>query len=207
MSEHLHWRYATKKFDPFKRISQQDVSEILEALRFAPSSYGLQPWQFLIIQNEALRKELQPYAWDQSQVTDASHLIVLCVWKTLDENYVKNFLKRIARVREMSMESLSTYGQMMSGFIQRQTPESLSDWMRRQVYLALGMFLAECARKKIDACPMEGFDAKKFDEILGLEKRGLQSVVLCAIGYRAQDDHYAGLKKVRFEKSEVFVEK
>jgi nitroreductase len=207
MSDHLQWRYATKKFDPSKRISKKDISDILEALRFAPSSFGLQPWKFLIVKNEALRKELRPHAWNQSQITDASHLIVLCTLKILDENYVRDFLKRIAQVRGVTLESLSTYGQMILKFIKNTTSESLSHWMTLQVYLALGMFLAECARKKIDACPMEGFDPKKFDEILDLEKQGLHSVVLCPIGYRSDDDQYAEMKKVRFERDEIFIEK
>ena len=207
MNEHLSWRYATKKFDPSKKVPQSEVAALLEVLRFSPSSFGLQPWKFIVIEDPALRKELKAHAWNQDQVTDASHVIVFCALKTMDENYIKNFVTRIAQVRGIARESLSGYEQMMIGTFKNQKPEQTAQWMRHQIYLALGMFLSECAHQKIDACPMEGFDPKKFDEVLGLAKQGLESVVLCPIGYRAKDDHYADMKKVRFEKNEVFIEK
>lgn len=207
MDDHLHWRYATQKFDSARKIPKKDLDALLEALRVAPSSYGLQPWKFVVVQDEALRKELRRHAWDQPQVTDASHLIVFCALKTMDDRYVKGFVTRIAQVREINRETLSRYEQMMLNSFKNQTPAQLSHWMKLQVYLALGMFLAECAQRKIDACPMEGFESRKFDEVLSLVRQGLESVVLCPIGYRARDDHYAKLKKVRFEKNEVVIEK
>jgi nitroreductase len=207
MTGYLRWRYATKKFDPSRKIPEREFSGLLESLRLAPSSYGLQPWKFVIVRDKALRKILREHAWDQPQVTDASHFIVLCALKTMDENYVKTFTAQIAQARGVARESLTDYEQMMLGPLKALSPAALSVWMKRQVYLALGMLLAQCAHKKIDSCPMEGFDAKKFDEILGLEKLNLESIVLCPIGYRAKDDQYAGLKKVRFTKSEVFIEK
>ena len=205
MNNHLYWRYATQKFDPTRKIPKKDLDELLEVLRIAPSSYGLQPWKFIVIQNETLRKELQRHAWNQPQVTDASHLIVFCALKIMDERYVKDFVTRIAQVRDVNRETLSGYERAMLDSFKNQTPAQLSHWMKLQVYLALGMFLAECAQEKIDACPMEGFEPQKFDEVLGLEKQGLESVVLCPIGYRARDDRYAKLKKVRFEKNEVVI--
>jgi nitroreductase len=203
----LNWRYATKKFDPSKKISKQDLTRLLEALRFSPSSYGLQPWKFVIIHDPVLRKKLRPHAWDQPQVTDADTLIVFCVLKTMDEEYVKNYVDLIATVRGVTKESLSGYEQKIMSSLKGKGPEAISQWMKHQVYIALGVFLAECAHRKIDACPMEGFDPKKFDEILGLPKEGLESVVLCAIGYRASDDKYARSKKVRFDKKDVFINK
>ena len=125
----------------------------------------------------------------------------------MDENYVKNYLERIAQVRSVTKESLLGYEQKMMGYLKGKSAEAISQWMKNQVYIALGGFLSECAHRKIDACPMEGFDSKKFDEILALSKEGLESVVLCAVGYRALDDHYAELKKVRFDKNEVFINK
>lgn len=207
MNDPLRWRYATKKFDPSRKIPARGFSELLESLRLAPSSYGLQPWKFIVVRDEDLRKNLREHAWNQPQVTDASHLLILCALKTMGENYVKNFTSRIAKARGIKRESLSAYEQMMLKSLKAMSPRALSEWMKRQVYLALGMLLAQCARKKIDACPMEGFDAKKFDEILGLEKLGLESVVLCPLGYRAKDDQHAALKKIRFAKTEVFIEK
>lgn len=207
MSEYLNWRYATKKFNPARKIPEQEFCELLESLRLAPSSYGLQPWKFIVVRDEDLRKTLRSHAWDQPQVTDASHCIVLCALKTMDAHYVRNFTARIAKTRGVARESLSGHEQMMLGSLKAMSAQALSDWMKRQVYLALGMLLAQCACKKIDSCPMEGFDAKKFDEVLGLEKLDLESVVLCPVGYRAKDDQYAALKKVRFAKDEVFIEK
>lgn len=207
MIDHLNWRYATKKFDPAKKIPKRELEGILEALRLAPSSYGLQPWKFILIEDEALRRDLKPHAKNQSQITDASNLIVLCALKTMDENYVKNYVTRIAKVRGVERGTLAAYEQTMLGSLRAKTPEALSLWMKKQVYIALGMLLAECAHRKIDACPMEGFSPKEFDEVLGLAKEGLESVVLCTIGYRAQDDKYAALAKVRFGKNEVFIQR
>lgn len=206
MSDYLQWRYATKKFDPARKIPEKEFTQILETLRLAPSSYGLQPWKFVVVRDPKLRTTLRQHAWNQPQITDASHLLVLCALKTLDKNYVKQFTRRIAQTREVAPESLSGYEQMMLGSIEKLSPQALSNWMKCQVYLALGMLLAQCAYKHIDATPMEGFDAQKFDEVLNLEKEGLQSAVLCAMGYRAPDYPYAALKKVRFDKDEVFIE-
>jgi nitroreductase len=207
MSEYLNWRYATQKFDPVRKIPEAEFLELLESLRLAPSSYGLQPWKFVVVRDETIREKLRKHAWNQPQVTDASHLLVLCALKGINPGYVKNFTARIAKSRGVALESLSGYEQAMLNSLKTMPAQALSDWMKRQVYLALGMLLAQCAHKKIDSCPMEGFDAKKFDEILRLKKLDLGSVVLCPIGYRAKDDQYAGLKKVRFTKSEVFIEK
>ena len=207
MHDHLNWRYATKKFDSSKKISKQDFAELLEVLRFSPSSYGLQPWKFVIVHDPVLRKKLRPHAWNQPQVTDADTLFVFCALKTMDENYVKKYVGRIAQIRGVTSESLLGYEQMMMASFNGKSPEVILQWMKNQVYIALGVFLSECAHRKIDACPMEGFDSKKFDEILELPKEGLESVVLCAVGYRAGDDHYAHQKKVRFDKNEVFINK
>jgi nitroreductase/dihydropteridine reductase len=152
-----------------------------------------------------LRKKLRPHAWDQSQITDADTLIVFCVLKNMDEKHVRHFADLIAHVRGVTKESLKGYEQMIMASIKGKTPEVISQWMKSQVYIALGVFLNECAHRKIDSCPMEGFDPGKFDEILELPQVGLESVVLCTIRYRAADDRYAKLKKVRFDQKEVFI--
>lgn len=204
-TEHLNWRYATKNFDPAKFVSQTDLNHLLESLRLAPSSFGLQPWKFVVIQDRKLRETLKPYAWNQSQVADASHLIVLCRLKKMDAAYVDNYIDQISQAREVSTESLSAYRQMMLGFLEKYSEAESAHWMMRQVYLALGVLLSECAARKIDACPMEGFEPEKFDEILKLEEQGLVSAVLCPVGYRTFDDKYASLKKVRFESHQVIL--
>ena len=203
-SEHLHWRYATKQFDPKQVIPQPVLESLLESLRLAPSSFGLQPWKFLVIRDPELRKKIKTIAWNQAQVIECSHLIALCTLKDMDETYVKNFIKQTAEARAVPVESLAGYEQMMLGFLKNLSPGAKTDWMGRQIYLALGMLLAECAFRRIDACPMEGFDSKKFDHLLDLDKQGLKSIVLCPLGYRAKSDTHSGLKKVRFASHEIF---
>jgi len=195
------------KFDSSRKISKQEFAQLLEVLRYSPSSYGLQPWKFVIVQDPVLRKKLRHYAWDQSQVTDADILIVFCALKTMDEKHIKRYADLIAKVRGITRESLLGYEQMVMAALKGKSAEEISQWMKNQVYIALGILLAECAHRKIDACPMEGFDPKKFDEILELPKVDLESVVLCTIGYRAVDDQYAKLKKVRFDQNEVFIDR
>ena len=207
MNIDLNWRYATKKFDSLKKISRQDLEELLEALRLSPSSFGLQPWKFIVVHDPILRKKLRPHAWGQPQVTDADTLIVFCSLKSMNEKYVKDHSDLIAQVRGVTRGSISGYEQMMLASLKSKSPEAVSQWMKNQVYIALGVFLSECAHRKIDACPMEGFDPKKFDEILELSQEGLESVVLCAVGYRAADDDEAQQKKVRFDKKEVFIDR
>ncbi len=205
MNQSLLWRYATKKFDAKKEISKETLKDLLEVLRLSPSSFGLQPWKFVVVKDAALRVELRKSAWDQPQITDASHVIVLCAKTSIDAAYIKEFIARTAKANGIAVEALKDYQDMMLGFIKNQTPEQTAVWMSRQVYIALGLLLGECAARKIDACPMEGFDNQKFDEILKLKEQGLHATVLCAVGYRAVDDTYASHAKVRFDESEVVV--
>lgn len=203
MSSSLRWRYATKKFDTKKEIAAETLQELLEVLRLAPSSFGLQPWKFIVVTDPAVRQELRKSAWGQPQITEASHLIVLCAKTAMDTSYIKDFIARTAQANGIPVESLNDYQGMMLGFIQNQTPEQTAAWMSRQVYIPLGLLLGECAQRKIDACPMEGFDPQKFDEILKLKDQGYHATVLCAVGYRAADDAYARHAKVRFSEREV----
>jgi nitroreductase len=201
--EYLNWRYATKKFDQAKQVSEAELNELLEVIRLSPSSFGLQPWKFLVIKDAKTREKIKPHAWNQPQITGASCLILFCTLKSIDEKYVIGYLERIAKIRGMAVSSLDDYKKMMLGFVSSHDKLWLSEWMKRQAYIALGMLLSECARRRIDACPMEGFDPLKVDEVLGLAKEDLQSAVMCAVGYRAADDMFASFNKVRFESSEV----
>lgn len=203
MLKSLNFRYATKKFDSAKKVSEKDFDELLEALRLSASSFGLQPWKFVVVRNKELRNELRKHAWNQPQITDASHLIVLCAVKDINEDYVKRYIKSISKIRSIPVESLKNFEDIMVGFIKKHTEDSLSTWASNQVYLALGFLLFACAQKGIDSCPMEGFDRKKFDEVLNLDSRELQSVVLCTIGYRSKDDATANYPKVRFGREEI----
>lgn len=199
----LHFRYATKEFDPTKKISKEDFDTLLESLRMAPSSFGLEPWKFLVIENPELRKKLRAAAWDQTQVTDSSHFIVLCARKDVDDKYIKNYVERIAKTRGIAKEQLSGYEEMMLGFRSNKSNEWMVDWSKRQTYIALGFLLEAAAIKGIDATPMEGFDPNAFDEILGLKGGSYTTSVLCCLGYRSKKDNYANLKKVRLDKKDV----
>ena len=199
----LEWRYATKEFDPAKKISEEDMHVLLESARLAPSSYGLQPWKFIVVENTELREKLKAAAWNQGQITDASHLVVLCRLAALDETHVQKHVEKTAELRAISLEELSGYKDMMVGDIKNRTKEGLENWMAKQVYIALGFMLHTAAQMQIDTCPMEGFDPKQFDEILGLEALGVNSVVLCAIGHRKEGDKLAKATKARFHKEEV----
>jgi nitroreductase len=199
----LEWRYATKTYDPTKQVSENDFKELLEIIRLSPSSFGLQPWKFIVVENKELRKKLRDHAWGQSQVTDASYLIVFCAKTDVSEEYIKDYIKDTAQIRNISPDSLKGYEDMMLGFRKGNTQDSIKEWSKRQAYIPLGMLLQAAALKKIDATPMEGFDPKGVDAVLGLDKEGLTSVVLCALGYRSSEDKTASYKKVRHPHSKV----
>lgn len=206
MLDALNWRYATKLFDPQKKLSQEQVDKLLESLRLSPSAYGLQPWKFIVVTNPEIRRKLREAGYNQPKITDASHLIVFAIEKNIDEAYVDRFVESLAESRGVTIESLKSYSDMMKGDIVSRTPEARQNWAARQLYLALGVLLATAAHDHIDAGPMEGFSAHKFDEILGLEKMGLHAVVCCALGFRAANDESEKLAKVRFAKEEVVIE-
>ncbi|MBI2411007.1 MAG: NAD(P)H-dependent oxidoreductase [Candidatus Kerfeldbacteria bacterium] len=201
----LNWRYATKQFDPTRTLTPEQEHVVLETFRFSPSSYGLEPSKCVVIKNPEIRKRLREEAGGQPQFTDSSLLMVLCSLRTMDEKYVQTYIERIAQVRQIPLESLDGFKKMMLGFIGRLSPEQLKQWMQHQTYLALGMVLATCAMNEIDACPMEGFDSKKFNEVLELHKYGVESTVLCAIGFRMPDDPASKSKKVRPSEEELVI--
>lgn len=205
----LKWRYATKKFDPSKKINQKDWEIIEEALILTPSSFGLQPWKFIVVNDRDIRQKLQPFTWNQTQVTDASHYVVFAAKKHITEEYISHFISRIAEVRNIDSSSLDMYKSMMiSSIITSINPNSpivnVQEWMSRQAYIALGSIMTVAASLKIDTCPIEGIsDIKQYHDILGLSDKEWQILATCAFGYRAQDDDYAIKPKVRFEKEEV----
>ncbi len=205
--ESLEWRYATKQFDNTKKVSDADMNEILEAGRLAPSSFGLQPWKFIAITDTKLREQLKAATWSQPQVCDASHLVVLAVRTDVNAEYVKDYVKKIAEVRKVPVESLKEYEDMMLGAVEggSKNAQSVIEWSTRQVYIALGFMLETAALKKIDACPMEGFEPDKYDEILGLKKQNLHAVVLMPVGHRAADDPALQKAKVRFDLNDVVI--
>ncbi|HVE13836.1 MAG TPA: NAD(P)H-dependent oxidoreductase [Elusimicrobiota bacterium] len=199
----LRWRYATKKFDPERRIPAEQWDALQEALVSAPSSFGLQPWKFFVVEDPALRARLKPASWDQSQIVDADKLVVFAVRKDFGAEDVERFVARTAEVRNVPAESLEPYKQMMLGFAKNLAPAARQAWAARQVYIALGVFLTAAAALGVDACPMEGIDQAKYDEILGLSGKGYSTLFVAAAGSRAADDKYATLAKVRYRREQV----
>jgi nitroreductase len=201
----LKWRYATKKFDPAKKIAPDLWAKLELAAIHAPSSYGLQPWKFVVVTDPAVRAQLLPVSWNQPQIVDASHLIVFAAKNPPTAADVDAYMQRTAQVRGTTVESLDGFKQMVLGSVSRMDAAAAYRWAARQVYIALGVFLSAAALVGVDACPMEGFQADKYDEILGLKAKGLGSVVIATAGYRAADDKNAALAKVRFAPDEVVI--
>jgi nitroreductase/dihydropteridine reductase len=199
----LEWRYATKKFDTTKKISATELDELTEVLRLAPSSFGLQPWKFIVVKDTTLRNKLKGAAWNQAQLTDASHLIVLCARTDVDAAFVRRYVEHTASTRKLPVDALKGFEEMMLGSVNGRTKEAVVEWNKRQVYIALGMLLEAAALKNIDACPMEGFEPAQFDKILDLTD--CTATVICALGHRAADDRLS--PKVRFPKNEVIVQR
>lgn len=202
--EDLNWRYACKQFDNTKKVSDEDFDVLLETLRLTPSSYGLQPWKFVVVENSALREQLVGASWNQKQVQDASHLLVLCSPKVVDEAFIDSYLADTAKTRGQDVSELEGFKKMLMS-IANKSSEDQYVWAKNQVYIALGSLMMACAHLRIDSCPMEGFQAAKYDEILGLDKLGLTSMVVCPVGYRHADDKYSSIKKVRFPMDNLVV--
>jgi nitroreductase len=205
--EQLNWRYATKQFDPTRKISAQDWATIEDALRLSPSSGGLQPWKFIVITDPATRAKLKPASYGQAQISDASHLVVLAAKSNFDEADVDAHVQHIAEVRGVSVEALAPLRNMLvGGIVKSQDAAGRAAWARNQVYIALGNLLTSAALLGIDACPMEGFDRNQYDEILGLKAQGLAAAVIATVGYRSADDKYAHAPKVRFPTERIFAQ-
>jgi nitroreductase len=202
--EHLNWRYATKQFDPSQTIAPEIWTALENALVLTPSSYGLQPWKFLIITSSELKEQLKPFSWNQSQVTDCSHYVVFTIRKNLTAEDVDRFVARTAEVRGSTSDDLASYRNVMvSDVVEGARSFNVNDWSTRQTYIALGNFMTSAAMLGVDTCPMEGIERVDYDRLLGLPTKGFTTVVACAAGYRSESDKYASLAKVRFPKSEM----
>lgn len=200
--ESMKWRYACKKFDPSKKLEEEEVETLLESLRLTASSYGLQPWKFVLVKDEKLREELVPACYGQNQVKDASDLIVLCAKTDLDEAHVDAYLADMAKTQGSELKQLEGFKKMLMMAVGKPDEQKL-EWAKKQLYIALGTLLTVCAELKIDSCPMEGFKPAQVDKILGLGEKNLKSVLICPVGHRSDDDHYTSRSKVRFAKDEV----
>ncbi|HXA14295.1 MAG TPA: NAD(P)H-dependent oxidoreductase [Opitutaceae bacterium] len=200
----LNWRYATKKFDPVKKIPIGTWAALEQALVLAPSSYGLQPWKFIVVQDSALKQKLSAVSWGQTQPVECSHYVVFTVKKNLGAADVDRFLDRAVEVRGGTKDSFAGYRDMMVSSLEKARAGGYLDmWQSHQVYIALGQFMTSAALIGVDTCPMEGIEAPKYDEILGLAAQGYRALCACAAGYRSADDKYAAAKKVRFKPADV----
>jgi nitroreductase len=203
--ENQNWRYATKKFDATKKITTEDLSTLKEAIRLSASSYGLQPYKIIIVENPELRAQLLAAAYGQSQVVDASHLIVFANEINFGEEEIVNFSKNMSETREIPLESIQGYVEYMKSNIVTLSEETRNIWSAKQTYLALGNLLNVAAELKIDTTPMEGFIPARVNEILGLDKLGLNATLIATLGYRHDEDATQHYKKVRKSNEELFI--
>lgn len=200
--DQLNWRYAVKKFDSAKKVSDKDWETLEQALILAPSSYGLQPYKFIVVTDEALKEKLRPACYGQPQIVDSSHLVIFAAKTNLTDEFVEEYVERLQEVRGTPRDMIEDYIGMMKGTMKTLRDNGLEvSWSQRQAYIALGFLLETAAVLGIDACPMEGFEVDKVNEILGLE--GYTASALCTLGYRAEDDWLASLEKVRFSEEKL----
>ncbi len=204
--EKLQWRYATKRFDSTKTLSDEKLNILKETFNLTATSYGLQPLKLVVVSNTDLKAQLVPLTFNQPQVRDASHVLVLCIEKNIDANFIVDHFKRVEGVRNTPRTILDPFEKaLINNFSEKQTPE-IRQWMANQLYLTLGALLTVCALENIDACPIEGFEPKKYDDLLGLDEKGLESVIVLPVGYRDESDFFISLKKVRRGVDELIIE-
>ena len=204
--EALQWRYATKKMSG-KQIPQEKLEHVLEAIRLAPSSFGLTPYSVVLVQDKELQAKLLPHCYNQSQIVDASALLVFAPWKNINEDQVDNYMKEIAETRNVPVDALGDFANAIKGKINHSSNEDLHTWASKQAYIALGFGLAAAAVEKIDSTPMEGFNPDGVNEVLGFHEKGLHAACILALGYRdTEKDFLATAIKVRRKKEALFIE-
>jgi len=205
LTDKLKWRAAIKKFDNTKKLNKEQLAQLLEAIQLAPTSLGLQHFRVLVIEDIETRKKLKEAGYSQPQLTDASQIIVFAAETNINEEFGKNYIDLVAHTRGVERDTLAGFEDAVLGAINRLTDEQKLIWAQKQAYIALGVLLSAAADLNIDATPMEGFDAAKFDEILKLKEKGLTTTVIATVGFRAQDDFYSKQLKVRRPKEEFFI--
>jgi hypothetical protein len=203
--EQLKWRYATKKFDPSKKLSEEKLTVLKESFNLTATSYGLQPLKMLVVSNSEIKKKLVPFTMDQTQVGNASHVLVICTETKVNSKYIKEYFKLVEAIRNTPRKILEPFEEFLIDDFSEKSDATLETWMAKQAYLAMGNLLTVCALENIDSCPIEGFEPDKYDEIFQLKQKGLQSVLVLAVGYRAEDDFFATLEKVRRGVEDVII--
>jgi nitroreductase len=202
--KNLEWRYATKKFNPERKVNKADLEKLKRAIQLSVSSYGLQFYKVLIIEDQEIRNELKPVSWNQNQIIDASHLFVFCNYNEIKTEDINAFIHLTAKTRNIKYDDLQGYGDFISAKLNEKTKAQQTNWLERQPYLALSTLLMACAELKIDACPMEGFEAEEYNNILGLEEKGLNACVIATVGYRVPGDDSRHTPKVRKPMEHLF---
>lgn len=204
--ESLQWRYATKKFDPNKNLTQEKLHTLKEAFNLTATSFGLQTISLLIIKNDAMRHKLLPAAYHQRQIVEASRLLVLCIKDHINTADVDDLFDNVSELRNTPETILEPYRNDLKSMMKNMTQVEQQEWSIKQAYIALGNLMTVCAVERIDSCPMEGFDRTQYDTILSLKEKGLKSVLLLPVGYRAEDDMFSNFKKVRKNLNDAVLE-
>lgn len=202
----LKWRYAVKKFDVNRTLSSEQLETVKNAFNLTATSYGLQPISMVIVANKEIQKKLVPYSFGQQQVAQASHVLVICIENEVDDKFISNYFKQVTNIRGVSTEILDPFKNALIDDFSKKDIQEIKDWSKNQAYLAMGNLLTVFAAEKIDACPMEGFVPEGYDDLLGLNKKGITSVLVMPIGFRADDDVFATFKKVRKDLNESIIE-
>ncbi len=200
----LEWRYATKKFDATKKMTDEQLNILLDSIQLTASSYGLQPYEVIVVENKDIRSKLSDAAWKQPQIMDANYVLVFAANTNVDETYLEKYMQNTADTRGISLEDLLGFSDMIKNTVLTFPQDVRVEWAKRQAYIALGNLLSTAAVHEIDACPMEGFDPAQFNEILDLPSKNLDATVIATIGFRAEDDQMKDAKKVRKPKNELF---
>jgi len=199
----LNWRYATKKFDPEKKLSEDQVEGLLETLRLTASSMGLQPYRFIHVKDDKVRKELRAHSYDQPQITDASELIVFAAKNKFTQADIEEIVKREGRLRGYEDEAIEKRIASVTRYVDRKDEDEFLAWTSRQLYISIGNLLSAAALMWVDACPMEGIKGKEYDRILGLEPLNLRSFAVVTLGFRSESDGYASKTKVRLPRERI----
>ena len=202
----LEWRYATKKFDTTKKVSQKKINILKEAFNLTATSYGLQPLKLVVISNSDTIKDLVPLSYNQEQVGNASHIFVICIENKIDAQFIQNYFDLVNKTRNTSREILKSFEDYLINDFSKKTDEEIKTWASKQAYLTLGNLLAVCALEEIDACPIEGFQPERYDVYLNLTDKDLKSVLVMAVGHRSEDDAFSKLKKVRRGVEEIIID-
>lgn len=201
----LQWRYATKKFDATKKIDEEVLNHLLEMANLTATSFGLQGYKMVVVASNELKQKLKPATFNQANIQTCSHLLVLCLRTDVDETYIEEFIQYAEKTQGLQAGTLDSYQKACNGFIGAMNQQDKVQWLAKQTYIVLGNLLTACALAKVDSCALEGFIPAQVDEVLGLEKENLKSVLLLPIGYRAEDDTFAEMKKVRKPLEEMII--